>query len=164
MNIRLMRMLLLTAATLASGPVLSGPVLAQGSDAGNPPIGAAQAARPERGSMAPVDRHIASLQRQLKITPAQQPQWDAFTAVMRQNAAHMETLQRERADKIASLSAPEDMRSYAELARSQAEDLQRLIPAFDELYASMSPEQKAAADHAFHESQGRGARARPRPS
>ena len=83
---------------------------------------------------------------------------------MRQNAAHMETLQRERADKIASFSAPDDMRSYAELARSQAEDLQRLIPAFDELYASMSPEQKAAADRAFHESPGRGARARPRPS
>ena len=159
MNIRMVRTLLLTAATLASGPVL-----AQGSDASNPPSGAAQATRPERGSMAPVDRHIAILQRQLKITPAQQPQWDAFTAVMRQNAAHMETLQRERADKIASFSAPEDMRSYAELARSQAEDLQRLIPAFDELYASMSPEQKAAADHAFHESQGRGARARPRPS
>lgn len=158
MNLRLVRTLLLTAATLASGPVL-----AQGSEAGNPPSRATQAPRPERGSMAPVDRHIASLQRQLKITPAQQPQWDAFTAVMRQNAAHMETLQRERADKIASLSAPEDMRSYAELARSQAEDLQRLVPAFDELYASMSPEQKAAADHAFHESQGRGARARPRP-
>lgn len=155
MNIRLTRMLLLTA-TLASGPVF-----AQGTDAGNPPSGAAQAVRPERGSVAPVERSIATLQRQLKITPAQQPRWEAFIAVMRQNAAHMETLQRERADKIASFSAPEDMRSYAELARSQAEDLQRLIPAFDELYASMSPEQKAAADHAFRVYQGRGARARP---
>jgi len=100
----------------------------------------------------------------LKITPAQQPRWDVFTAVMRQNAAHMEELQRDRADKVATLSAPDDMRSYAELARANAEDLQRLVPAFDELYASMTPEQKTLADRAFHEFQGRAARARTRPS
>jgi len=151
--------LLLAAITLAGGQAL-----AQGAAPGNAPDSAAQAARPERGGMAPVERHIASLQRRLKITPAQQPRWDAFTAVMRQNAAHMEELQRDRADKIATLSAPDDMRSYAELARAHAEDLQRLVPAFDELYASMTPEQKALADRAFHEFQGRAARARTRPS
>lgn len=151
--------LLLAAVTLAGGQAL-----AQGAAPGDAPGSAAQAARPERGDMAPVERHIASLQRRLKITPAQQPRWDAFTAVMRQNAAHMEELQRDRADKIATLSAPDDMRSYAELARAHAEDLQRLVPAFDELYASMTPEQKALADRAFHEFQGRAARARTRPS
>ena len=114
--------------------------------------------------MAVVERHIAGLQRRLKITPAQQRQWDAFTAVMRQNATHMESMQRERADKVAGMTAPEDMRSYADVTRAHAEDVQRLIPAFDELYAAMTSEQKAVADRTFHEFQGRGGRARPRPS
>ncbi len=104
--------------------------------------------------MVQVERHIAGLQRRLKITPAQQPQWDTFTGVMRQNASHMEAMQRARADKVATMTAPEDMRSYAEVVRAHADDLQRLVPAFDGLYAAMTPEQKATADRTFHEFQG----------
>ncbi len=155
-NQAMQRLLLLAAVSLAGGQVL-----AQGTAPANPSAAPAQAMRPERGGMASVENHIAGLQRRLKITPAQQPQWDAFTAVMRQNAAHIETLQHDRADKVAGMTAPEDMRSYADLARTHADDLQRLVPAFDELYASMSPEQKALADRAFHQFQGRAARARP---
>jgi hypothetical protein len=112
--------------------------------------------------MAQVERHIAGLQRRLKITPAQQPQWEAFTAVMRQNAAHMATLQRDRTERVTAMTAPEDMRSYAEVARAHADDLQRLASAFDTLYAAMTPEQKAVADRTFHEFQGRGSRTRVR--
>ena len=158
-NQTMQRLLLLAAVSLAGGEVL-----AQGSTSSDPPRAPAQAGRPERGDMVPVERRIAGLQRRLKITPAQQPEWDAFTTVMRQNAAHMEGLERDRADKVATMTAPEDMRSYADLARTHAEDLQRLVPAFDELYAAMSPEQKAVADRTFHEFQGRGARTRVRPS
>lgn len=114
--------------------------------------------------MAQVERRIAALQRRLKITPDQQPQWNAFTTVMRQNAAHMETLQRDRADKVAAMHAPDDMRSYAEVVRAHADDLERLASAFDELYAAMTPDQKAVADRTFHEFQGRPARGRVRPS
>ena len=152
-------LLLLAVVTLAGGQVV-----AQNSTPADPPSGPAQAARPERGGMAQVERHIAGLQRRLKITPAQQPQWDAFTAIMRQNATHIEALQRDRADKVPTMTAPEDMRSYADVARIHAEDLQRLVPAFDALYAAMTPEQKAVADRTFHEFQGRGGRARVRPS
>ncbi len=144
-------------ALLVTVTVLGGPAWAQ-----NPaPSAPAQAARPERGTAAQVERRIAGLQRRLKITPEQQPQWDAFAAVMRQNAARIETLQRERADKVATMNAPDDMRSYADVARAHADDLQRLAAAFDTLYAAMTPEQKAAADRTFHEFQGR--RARPQP-
>ncbi len=149
------RLLLLAAVTLAGGQVL-----AQSSTSADP---SSSAARPDRGGIAPVERHIAGLQRRLKITPAQQPQWDAFTAVMRQNATHMEGLQRDRTAKVAAMTAPEDMRSYADVARAHADDLQRLVPAFDELYASMTSEQKAVADRTFHQFQGRG-RGRTRPS
>ena len=145
-------------ALLMTATLLGGPAWAQ-----NPaPSAPAQTTRPERGGAAQVERRIAGFQRRLKITPAQQPQWDAFAAVMRQNAGHIETLQQERADKVATMSAPDDMRSYAEVARAHADDLQRLAQAFDTLYAAMTPEQKAEADRTFHEFQGR-RRARAQP-
>ena len=103
-----------------------------------------------------MERHIAGLQRRLKITPDEQPQWDAFAGVMRQNAAHMETLQRDRSEKVVTMNASEDMRSYADVARAHADDLQRLATAFDTLYAAMTPEQKTVADRTFREFQGRG--------
>ena len=145
-----------TLALLAMLPLPGVPARAQ-----NPaPSAPAQAARPERGGAAQVERRIAGLQSRLKITPAQQPQWDAFANVMRENATHMETLQHERADKVAAMNASEDMRSYADVARAHADDLQRLAMAFDTLYAAMIPEQKVAADRTFHEFQGR-RRAKP---
>ncbi len=144
-------------ALLVAAAMLGSPARAQ--DAA--PTAPAQAARPERGATQ-VERRIAGLQRRLKITPDEQPQWDAFAAVMRQNAAHMETLQRERADKVAAMNASEDMRSYADVARAHADDLQRLAAAFDTLYAAMGSEQKSTADRTFHEFQGR-RRARPQP-
>jgi len=147
---RFLRTQLLLAAVVLAG----GPASAQSSPPAEQPSVPTQGTRPERGSMVQVERHIAGLQRRLKITPAQQPQWDTFTAVMRQNASHMEAMQRARADKVATMTAPEDMRSYAEVVRAHADDLQRLVPAFDGLYAAMTPEQKATADRTFHEFQG----------
>ncbi len=153
MNLSPRRLALFVAATL-----LGAPAWAQ-----NPaPSAPAQAARPERGDAAQVERRIAGLQSRLKITPAQQPQWDAFIGVMRENAAHMEALQHERANKVGGMNASEDMRSYADVARAHADDLQHLASAFDTLYAAMTPEQKAAADRTFHEFQ-RPRRARPQP-
>ena len=159
MDYQISRMLLLLAV-IAVGD--GGAAWSQTATTSDPTATPAQGTRPERGSMAQVERHIAGLQRRLKMTPAQQPQWEAFTAVMRQNATHMETLQRDRAERVTAMSAPEDMRSYAEVARAHADDLQRLVPAFDALYAAMTVEQKAVADHTFHEFQGRGSRVRAR--
>lgn len=143
-------LLLLLAVTLAGRTAWS-----QGATTSEPPA-APQASQPGRGGMAQVERHITALQRRLKVTPAQQPQWEAFTGVMRQNATHMEALQRDRTERVTAMTAPEDMRSYAEVARAHADDLQRLASAFDTLYAAMTPEQKAVADRTFHEFQGRG--------
>jgi len=109
-----------------------------------------------------VERRISGLQRRLKLTPEQQPQWNAFTDVMRQNAAHVEALQRDRAGKMTTMTASEDMRSHAEVARAHAEDLQRVAPAFDALYATMTPEQKVVADRTFHQPQSRGGPGRVR--
>src|SRR4051812_13622448 len=39
-----------------------------------------------------IDAQIADLQKKLRITPAQQPQFDAFAQVMRQNAKQMDSV------------------------------------------------------------------------
>lgn len=153
---------LISAVTLLSSPALS-----QGATPADPSNPAAPAARPnrahtERGGTVQVERRITSLQRRLKVSAEQQPQWDAFTAVMRQNAAHTDALQRDRANRVTAMTASEDMRANAEVARAHADDVQRLVPAFDALYAAMTPEQKVTADRTFHEFQGRGGPGRAR--
>jgi len=139
--------------------LLAGPALAQAPADPAGPV--AQETRPARGSMEAVERHIAGLKSRLKITPAQQSQWDLFAGVMRQNASHMVELQRDRSTKVATLTALQDIKSYADVARAHAEDLQRLVPAFETLYMAMSPEQRVTADQTFQNFQGRRSRKTP---
>jgi protein CpxP len=121
----------------------------------NAPAGAAsndQAAPSGQNSMqATVEQHIQDLQTKLQITPQQKAQWDRFTAVMRENAQDMDKLYQARAQAIDSMNAEANMKSYAEMAEHHAQDVRRLVPAFDTLYASMSSSQKQTADQVFRE-------------
>ena len=55
--------------------------------------------------------------------------------------------------------AKADMKAYAAMSRMHADNVDRLIPAFQSLYDSMSAEQRAAADKTFQQFQtGRGRR------
>jgi hypothetical protein len=49
------------------------------------------------------------------------------------------------------LSAPDNMRSYAQIARAYADNTERLATAFDSLYASLSDNQKQATDKLFRQ-------------
>ena len=112
-----------------------------------PPPDAAMSAE-ARLAMDRVEKHIADLQRRMRITPAQQPQWDALTAIMRQNARHQETL---HSSAATARSATDMLRAYAATVQGHAADMQRLVPAFDALYATMTPDQRAAADRVFQQ-------------
>ena len=101
-----------------------------------------------RLAMERVEKHIADLHLRLRITPAQQPQWDAFTGIMRQNAQHQEAL---HTSSAAARSATDLLRSYAATVQGHAADMQRLVPAFDALYATMTPDQRTAADQVFQQ-------------
>jgi len=101
-----------------------------------------------RLGMQRLETHIADLKRRMAITPAQQPQWRSFTSIMRQNAQHQEAL---HAGAAAATSAPDTLRAYAANVQGHAADLERMIPAFDALYATMSPDQRAAADRVFQQ-------------
>jgi periplasmic protein CpxP/Spy len=88
----------------------------------------------------------------LKITPAQEADWNKVAQVMRDNASMMESLIQERKAKGNTLSAVEDLKSYSKIADAHAAGLKNFIAAFEPLYNSMSPEQKKNADTVFTES------------
>jgi hypothetical protein len=97
-----------------------------------------------------VEQHIARLHSALKITAAQTGPWDAFAKALRDNAAHMEGLYQLRAQHGANSNAVDSMKSAEEIAEAHAQDLQKLEPVFEALYASMDAKQKKTADRLFH--------------
>lgn len=113
--------------------------------------------RAGRTALARVEDRIRELHERLHITAAQQAQWDTFAAVMRDNASHMNQVFATRGNPQ-SMSAVDDLHAYAAMAQAHDQDLQRLVPAFETLYASFSPDQKRAADGAFRDFQKRESR------
>jgi periplasmic protein CpxP/Spy len=148
-------------ATLARGialAVLLVPSVGFAQTAAPAPPTAAPATAPSSSSPAPsaatqaaVDQRIKTLQSQLGITEAQLPLWAAFAQAMRDNAAATDTLFTQRAGAVATMNAPDNMRSYAQIARAYADNTERLATAFDSLYASLSETQKQAADTLFRQ-------------
>ena len=99
-----------------------------------------------------VDRteaRIKDLHARLKITPAQEDLWNKVTQVMRDNAKAMDALNQARSEKAKTMTAVEDLKSYGEIAEAHADELKSFIPVFEELYASMSDDQKKDADTLF---------------
>ena len=107
-----------------------------------------------------IEQRIAHLHAKLQITADQQPQWDAFAQVMRANARSTDQRFQQRVQTMPAMTAAENMQSYAQLATEHAEDMQKLVPVFQALYASMSDHQKASADQMFRDHANRGDHAR----
>ncbi|WP_345810717.1 Spy/CpxP family protein refolding chaperone [Paraburkholderia sp. PREW-6R] len=139
---------------LASAVAMSG-AFAQASAPAAAPASASAPASGKAGHERNVEDRIAYLHSQLKITPAQETQWNAFADVMRSNGQTMgELFQQRRA--AANLSALDDMKQYATIAQAHADGMKKLVDAFDPLYNSFSPEQKKLADATFHQPGGSG--------
>lgn len=67
-----------------------------------------------------VEQRIAYLHAKLPIAPAQQPQWDRFVRVMRDNAQSMDQTGPHRVQTMSAMTATENMQSYAQLASTNA--------------------------------------------
>jgi protein CpxP len=117
------------------------------------PAATSQAPTPATGTKGSrvnrVEARIADLHAKLKITPAQEAQWNAVTQVMRDNAKRMEVLTKARAENAKTMTAVDDLKSYSEIIAAHDEGLKTFIPAFESLYAGMSDEQKKTADDIF---------------
>lgn len=96
-----------------------------------------------------VDARIASLHKRLKITAAQESQWQQVAQVMRDNATQIEKLVSERNAKVKTMTAVENLQTYSDIAQAHADGLKKLLPVFDTLYSSMSDAQKKVADAVF---------------
>jgi len=85
----------------------------------------------------------------LKITPAQEGQWNNVAQVMRDNAKTLDTLTQARVSNASTMTAIADLKSYSEITDAHAEGLKKFVAAFQPLYDSMSDAQKKGADMLF---------------
>lgn len=139
---------------------MSGALTASGAFAQQAPVPAAAASGATTSMSgtnkreARVEERIAYLQSQLKITPAQEPQWNTFADVMRENGKTMGDMYRQRSEVAKTQSALDNMQQYVDIAQAHADGMKKLVAAFDPLYNSLSPEQKKLADASFREGMG----------
>jgi hypothetical protein len=130
--------------------------------AASPAAAQATGPQPSAATQAAVEERIRTLQSQLGITEAQTPLWNAFAQAMHENAASTDALFAQRSGSVATMSAVENMHSYAQIARAYADNTEHLATAFDSLYASLTDTQKQAADTLFRQQAAAAAQAHGR--
>jgi len=109
----------------------------------------AAAATAKRLPIDHVEQRLAQLHAKLKITAAQEPQWSAFADASRTDAKTMSDLLTQRSQQATTMTAVDDMKSYSQLTDAHADGVRKLVPVFQALYDTMSPEQKENADVVF---------------
>ena len=136
-------------AVLVGGICLTHPVYAADSSA----EAHAGAAMKHQSGQDRVEKRIKALHDRLKITHEQESQFEAVAKIMRENEAAIHTLVEVR-HANESASAIDDLKSYKEIASAHVEGLEKLIPAFEDLYNNLSDKQKANADKLFGKYEG----------
>jgi hypothetical protein len=100
-----------------------------------------------------VEQRITKLHASLKITPAEEPQWNDVAQAMRENAAAMDKLVAEsHANAPQNMNALEDLKTYQRFAQAHVDGLKNLISSFSTLYSAMPEAQKKVADQVFEQS------------
>jgi periplasmic protein CpxP/Spy len=136
----------LMAAVLSAPSAIAWPGLAKPVFAGNrlTPVVQTKESGPEQR----IKGRIVEIHTKLRITAAQEPKFKALADVMTANAQSLDALLQERAqDKDTSADA--SLRWYERLVDAHAEALKKFVPAFGDLYASLSDSQKKTADAMF---------------
>jgi len=111
---------------------------------GSAPLLAATTPSPDR-----VEARIKEMHATLKIATGQEDQWGPVAQVMRDNENAIEPLVKERQTGAKTMSAVDDLKSYANISRAHADAAEKFTTAFEPLYAVMTDEQKKDADELF---------------
>jgi periplasmic protein CpxP/Spy len=93
-----------------------------------------------------VDGRIAFLKAELKITPAQETQWQQVATAMRENANALDQAISTAREQRGTTDAVQRLSQREQFAKVRAENDARLVTAFKPLYASLSPEQQQTAN------------------
>jgi hypothetical protein len=90
------------------------------------------------------EQYLAHFKDELKLTPQQEPLWQAFAEKVRENAGSgMKAMH----DLDATLPAPERMARMNTLMKERLVAMEASTDAFKRLYDALTPEQKKTADH-----------------
>ena len=138
-------------ALLASMFLISG-AYAQAPSAGAPPSPNASTPAMMKSDAkrdVKVERHIKDLHAKLKITPAEESQWDAVVKTMRDSAFELDKAIDKREAIISNATAIDNLNAYGDIAQVHADAVKKLAEVFSPLYASMSDDQKKVADKVF---------------
>ena len=93
-----------------------------------------------------VDGRIGFLKAELKITPAQETQWQQVAGAMHENANSLDQAIKTARQDHGSMDAVQRLALREQFAKVRAENDARLLAAFKPLYASLSPEQQQVAN------------------
>jgi hypothetical protein len=102
------------------------------------------------------DARIKELHDSLQITPDQEAKFNKLADVMRDNAKQMSAAVEKRHEAKQTASALDDLKAYQAITQVHADGLKALIPAFEDLYGTLSDTQKATADNLFKHGMGGG--------
>jgi periplasmic protein CpxP/Spy len=139
------------AAALFTGIAAFGlaPALAQTPPGPANTTAASSAAHHTTGRMMPgefVDGRIAFWKAELKITPAEEGQWQQVEAAMRENAKALDQTISAARQNRGNMGAIQRLELREQFAKVRADNDARLIAAFKPLYSSLSPEQQQMAN------------------
>lgn len=105
------------------------------------------------GMMAPqrIEGRIAFLRTELRITPAQEPAWDAFAATLRTDAQNMHDMTKETRGMASGMKqSPVSMLARLErhetMLKAHLDHLQRIRTTLKPLYESLDDDQRRSAD------------------
>ncbi len=93
------------------------------------------------------ESRLGKLKSELKITPAQDGAWQAFSAKAKQQAESMQTVRSKMQQTPGP--APERMGQNTEAMKARLAGMETMTAAVKDLYAALTPEQKAIADQHF---------------
>jgi periplasmic protein CpxP/Spy len=93
-----------------------------------------------------VEGRIAFLKAQLRITPAQEAQWQQVEAAMRENAKALDQTTATARPSRSNMDAVQRLELREQFAKVRVDNDARLLAAFKPLYASLSPEQQQMAN------------------
>lgn len=103
-----------------------------------------------------VEGQIKHLHEKLEITAAQEDKWKDVARVMRDNASKLTALVKARSENAKTMTAVDDLKSYAAITEAHETGVEKLLPVFTALYDSLSDAQKKAADEEFRHRHGDG--------
>jgi len=122
---------------------------------GDGPMGRRMGPEARGNPAAAADWRLAGLKADLKITAAQESAWAAFAGKAKQQAAAMQALM-STVQGSAQASAPERLELRNQAMKKRQEQMEMGTAAFKDLYAVLTPEQKALADQRVGMRGGRG--------